>query len=100
VKQKEIAKQETVAEKIERIPEIVPVLPVRDIVVYPAMIVPLFVGRDKSVLAVEEALAKEIPLLLLTQRSATVDDPGPDDLFLIGTASESLQPLRLPGQRR
>ena len=62
-----------------------PVLPLRDIVVFPHMIVPLFVGREKSVRALEEVMKNDKQILLVTQRDAGKDDPGPDDIFRVGT---------------
>ncbi len=73
-----------------------PVLPLRDIVVFPHMIVPLFVGRDKSVRALESAMADNKKVLLVTQKSAQQDDPTPGDLYDIGTIGTVLQLLKLP----
>ncbi|MFN7113096.1 MAG: endopeptidase La [Alphaproteobacteria bacterium] len=73
-----------------------PVLPLRDIVVFPHMIVPLFVGRDKSVRALESAMADGKKVLLVTQKSAQQDDPTPGDLYDIGTLGTVLQLLKLP----
>ena len=73
-----------------------PVLPLRDIVVFPHMIVPLFVGREKSVRALEDVMADDKQILLLTQRDAAQDDPEPKDLFDIGTVGTILQLLKLP----
>ncbi len=75
---------------------VLPVLPLRDIVVFPHMIVPLFVGRDKSVKALEEVMASNKKILLLAQKDATHDDPGADDLYSIGTLGNILQLLKLP----
>jgi len=71
-------------------------LPLRDVVVYPHMVIPLFVGREKSILALEEAMANDKQILLIAQKSAAVDDPTPDDLYRIGTLSSVLQMLKLP----
>ncbi|WP_147164285.1 endopeptidase La [Pararhodospirillum oryzae] len=71
-------------------------LPLRDIVVFPHMIVPLFVGREKSVRALEEVMREDKQILLVSQKSATVDDPGPTDIHGVGTVSTVLQLLRLP----
>jgi len=81
-------------------PEIItaPVLPLRDIVVFPHMIVPLFVGREKSVRALEEVINSERQILLLTQKNAAEDDPSPDGLHTIGTMATVLQLLKLPDQ--
>jgi len=73
-----------------------PVLPLRDIVVFPHMIVPLFVGREKSVRALENAMAGNKQVLLVTQKSAQQDDPTAGDLFDIGTVGTVLQLLKLP----
>ena len=73
-----------------------PVLPLRDIVVFPHMIVPLFVGREKSVRALEEVMKNDKQILLVTQRDAGKDDPGPDDLFKVGAVGTVLQLLKLP----
>src|SRR5579871_3644938 len=75
-----------------------PVLPLRDIVVFPHMIVPLFVGREKSVRALEEVISDEKQILLLTQKNATEDDPTSDGLHRIGTMATVLQLLKLPDQ--
>ncbi len=73
-----------------------PVLPLRDIVVFPHMIVPLFVGREKSVKALESAMADNKQVLLVTQKSAQQDDPTAGDLYSIGTLGTVLQLLKLP----
>ena len=76
--------------------ELLPVLPLRDIVVFPHMIVPLFVGREKSVRALEAVMRDNKQILLVAQKNAAQDDPGADDLFSIGTVSTVLQLLKLP----
>ena len=73
-----------------------PVLPLRDIVVFPGMIVPLFVGREKSVRALEEVMRDDKQILIVTQRNAQDDEPEPKDLFDIGTIGSVLQLLKLP----
>ena len=73
-----------------------PVLPLRDIVVFPHMIVPLFVGRDKSVKALEEVMSKDKQILLVAQKDAGEDEPGTGDVFEIGTIATVLQLLKLP----
>ena len=82
----------------ERPPEgtVYPVLPLRDIVVFPGMIVPLFVGREKSVKALEEVMKDDKQILLIAQKNASQDDPGPDDIYNIGTLGTVLQLLKLP----
>jgi ATP-dependent Lon protease len=77
---------------------VAPVLPLRDIVVFPHMIVPLFVGREKSVRALEEVMNSEKEILLLTQKTAAEDDPTSDGLHTIGTMAKVLQLLKLPDQ--
>ena len=73
-----------------------PVLPLRDVVVYPHMVIPLFVGRDRSIRALDEAMRSNKQILLLAQRGAEIDDPGTDDLYSIGTRATVLQLLKLP----
>ncbi|MGE3623146.1 MAG: endopeptidase La [Bdellovibrionales bacterium] len=73
-----------------------PVLPLRDIVVFPHMIVPLFVGREKSVRALEDVMQDDKHILLLTQKNASQDDPNREDLFTLGTVGTVLQLLKLP----
>ncbi|MBS0471424.1 MAG: endopeptidase La [Proteobacteria bacterium] len=75
-----------------------PVLPLRDIVVFPHMIVPLFVGREKSVRALEEVMSDEKQILLLTQKNKDDDDPSPEGLHQVGTLATVLQLLKLPDQ--
>ncbi|KEO53663.1 endopeptidase La [Thalassospira permensis] len=76
--------------------EIYPVLPLRDIVVFPHMIVPLFVGREKSVRALEDVMREDKQILLVTQKDAGLDDPSVKDLYEIGTVATVLQLLKLP----
>ena len=73
-----------------------PVLPLRDIVVFPHMIVPLFVGREKSVAALEKVMESGKQILLVTQKTPAIDDPAPDDLYRVGTIGTILQLLKLP----
>ena len=76
--------------------EIHPVLPLRDIVVYPKMIVPLFVGRGKSIRALQEVVDADDHIILLTQKDASVEDPNHDDVYHVGTLASVLQMLKLP----
>ncbi len=76
--------------------QIFPVLPLRDIVVFPHMIVPLFVGREKSVRALEDVMADDKQILLVTQKNAAQDDPTPGDIYMMGTVATVLQLLKLP----
>jgi len=73
-----------------------PVLPLRDVVVFPHMVIPLFVGRDKSMRALEQAMEADKRILLLAQKSAETDDPTATDLYSIGTLAQVLQLLKLP----
>jgi ATP-dependent Lon protease len=73
-----------------------PVLPLRDIVVFPHMVVPLFVGREKSIRALEEVMRSDRQILLVTQVNASEDDPAPEDIYSVGTLATVLQLLKLP----
>ncbi|GGI85773.1 endopeptidase La [Legionella impletisoli] len=73
-----------------------PVLPLRDVVVYPHMVIPLFVGRDKSIKALEAAMLNNKKIFLVAQRKSANDDPSPKDLFNVGTIASVLQLLKLP----
>ena len=74
----------------------VPVLPLRDVVVFPHMAIPLFVGREKSINALEAAMAEDKKILLVAQKAADIDDPGADDIYEVGTLASILQLLKLP----
>ena len=76
--------------------KVVPLLPLRDIIVFPHMVVPLFVGREKSINALEEAMSHEKEILLAAQKKAKTNDPTPDDIFQVGTVGTIIQLLRLP----
>ena len=84
------------SELIEEQLSTLPVLPLRDVVVYPHMVIPLFVGREKSIEALEAAMENDKQILLVAQKSAADDDPSIDDLYRIGTISSILQLLKLP----
>ena len=73
-----------------------PTLPLRDIVVFPGMIVPLFVGRDKSISALNEVMKGNKKIILTTQKNSEVDDPKKNDVFMYGCESNILQLLKLP----
>ena len=81
------------------IPDSLPLLPIRDAVVFPSMILPLFVGRDVSVQAIETALEGDRLLALATQRDPEIEDPGPDDLYSVGTVGMIMRLMRLPDDR-
>ncbi|CAH0990162.1 Lon protease [Sinobacterium norvegicum] len=74
----------------------IPLLPLRDVVVYPQMVIPLFVGREKSIAALEQAMEGDKEVLLVAQKNASEDDPGAADIFEIGTVSTIVQLLKLP----
>src|SRR3970040_752929 len=73
-----------------------PVLPLRGVVVFPHMVIPLFVGRDKSIRALDQAMESDKRILLVAQKSAETDDPGAADLYAIGTLAHVRQLLKLP----
>ena len=73
-----------------------PVLPLRDVVVYPHMVIPLFVGREKSIVALDVAMKADKRILLVAQKQADVDDPKGEDLYRVGTVATILQLLKLP----
>jgi len=77
-------------------PKGVPVLPLRDVVVYPHMVIPLFVGREKSIVALDRAMNSGKKILLIAQQAADTDDPAPEDLYDVGTLATILQLLKLP----
>ena len=79
-----------------KIPEVLAVLPLRNIVVFPGMIVPLFVGRDKSIRALEDVMADDKQIMLVAQRDGDLDDPSEKDVYDIGTVGTILQLLKLP----
>ncbi|WP_408967438.1 endopeptidase La [Oryzomonas sp.] len=93
---KSMEKQETEELKI---PEVLPLLPVRDVVVYPFMIIPLFVGREMSVKAVDNALAGDRMILLATQHEIGEEDPTPDKIYEVGTVAMIMRMLKLPDGR-
>ncbi len=82
-----------------KMPSQIPLLPVRDVVVYPFMILPLFVGRDKSIRAVDEALSRDRLILLAAQRDAEAEDPNAEDLFSVGTVAMIMRMLKMPDGR-
>jgi ATP-dependent Lon protease len=84
------------SEIIEGAPELYPVLPLRDIVVFPYMIVPLFVGREKSIAALEEVMRTDKQILLVAQKNASDDEPTADGIYDMGTLASVLQLLKLP----
>ncbi|QOX79757.1 endopeptidase La [Trichlorobacter lovleyi] len=88
-----------VAEEELRIPELLPLLPIRDVVVYPFMIIPLFVGREMSIKAVDQALAGDRMIMLATQHDIGDEDPTPDKIYNVGTVAMIMRMLKLPDGR-
>jgi ATP-dependent Lon protease len=88
--------EETPAVTESLVPTAVPVLPLRDVVVYPHMVIPLFVGREKSIHALDAAMRTDKRIMLVAQRQADVDDPKLEDLHRFGTVASILQMLKLP----
>ncbi len=84
------------SELIEDQMSVIPVLPLRDVVVYPHMVIPLFVGRDKSIRALEAAMENDKQILLVAQKSASQDEPETEDVYRMGTVASILQLLKLP----
>lgn len=91
---------ETVTDEIQmQIPSELPVLPLRDIVIYPFMIVPLFVSRDKSIKAVDEALSQNRMIMLVSQKDVDKEEPSQEDLYKVGTVAVIMRMLKLPDGR-
>ncbi|WP_306598285.1 endopeptidase La [Geothrix sp. 21YS21S-2] len=88
-----------VVDESPKIPDVLPVLPLRDVVVYPYVILPLSVSREKSLRAVDTALVENRMILLLSQKQMEMDDPGPEDLYKVGTAALIMRVLKLPDGR-
>ncbi len=86
-------------QEIMKLPDTLPVLPLRDMVVFPYMIIPLFVGRDFSIKAIDEALSKDRIIVTLTQKQPEVNEPNVDDLYKVGTACLILRMLKMPDGR-
>jgi ATP-dependent Lon protease len=86
-------------EEPPKIPEVLPVLPLRDIVIFPFMIVPLYVSRERSIKAVDQALADNRMILLAAQKRQDDEDPGPDDIYGVGTVALIMRMLKLPDGR-
>jgi len=86
----------SMAKKTQELVNDVPILPLRDVVVYPHMVIPLFVGREKSILALDKAMELRKQILLVAQKKADIDDPEVDDIYRVGTLATILQLLKLP----
>ncbi len=91
--------QTTTLEETPKIPEVLPVLPLRDVVVYPFVILPLSISREKSIKAIDAALVENRMILLLSQKQVEIDNPGPGDLYQVGTAALIMRVLKLPDGR-
>ena len=81
------------------IPDVLPVLPLRDIVIFPFMIVPLYVSRERSIKAVDQALADNRMILLAAQKEQEKEDPAPEDVYAVGTVALIMRMLKLPDGR-
>src|SRR5262245_2537287 len=98
----ELEEKQTAPESAEeqiKIPETLPVLPLRDIVIFPFMIVPLFVSRERSIRAVDQALAGNRMIMLAAQRDSDKEEPGQGDLYDVGTVAIIMRMLKLPDGR-
>jgi len=91
-----MANDDETVDIVEDSPIVLPILPLRDVVVYPHMVIPLFVGREKSIQALEKAMAEDKQILLVAQKNAAEDDPSIEEIHSIGTVSTILQLLKLP----
>ena len=91
-----MSEEQIPTELIDEPMQLVPILPLRDVVVYPHMVIPLFVGREKSIKALDAAMSDNKQILLVAQKSAEVDEPNTDEIHRIGTLSTILQLLKLP----
>ena len=86
----------TIDELVNELPEEIPLLPIRDAVYFPHMVFPLFVGREKSVRALDEAMTRQRLILLVAQKQVTTDDPEPDDIYDVGLVAEVMQIMKVP----
>ncbi|MEN8264503.1 MAG: endopeptidase La [Nitrospirota bacterium] len=94
-----MAEIDTIEEREVEIPKSLPILPVRDVVIFPYMILPLFVGRDISIKAIEEASGENKLIMLVSQKDVNVETPSEDDLYKVGTVGSILRMLKLPDGR-
>src|ERR1700759_1214164 len=90
---------ETAKEEAIKIPDVLPVLPLKDLVIFPFIIVPLSVSREKSITAVDQALAENRVIMLTAQKDFQNEDPGEDDLYRVGTVAIIMRMLKLPDGR-
>ena len=97
--EKEAKKKKDPPEETKAIPSVLPVLPVRDVVIFNYMILPLFISRQRSVQAVEQALQQSRHVMVLAQKEENTEDPNPEDLYTIGTVANVMRVLKLPDSR-
>jgi len=90
---------ETAKEEAIKIPDVLPVLPLKDLVIFPFIIVPLSVSREKSINAVDQALAENRVIMLTAQKDFQNEDPGEEDLYRVGTVAIIMRMLKLPDGR-
>ena len=90
--------QQDLPEEIQ-LPEVIPLLPIRDLVLFPFMIIPLFVGREASIKAVDEALSKDRLILLSAQKDIIVEEPSQNDIYDVGVVAMIMKMLKLPDGR-
>ena len=83
----------------KKIPAVIPLLPVRDVVIFPYMILPLFVGREKSIRAVDESLTRDRLILLVAQKDAEAEEPNSEEIFSLGTVALVMRILKMPDGR-
>ena len=91
-----MSEESSITLNVNDLAQTTPVLPLRDVVVYPHMVIPLFVGRERSISALDQAMQAGKQILLVAQREADVDEPGADDIYRLGTLATILQLLKLP----
>ena len=99
IDQQEEKKIADVSEDQIKIPDVLPILPLRDIVIFPFMIVPLFVSRERSIKAVDQALAENRMIMLVAQKDIGKEEPGASDIYAVGTAAIIMRMLKLPDGR-
>jgi ATP-dependent Lon protease len=91
-----VSEESNITLNVDDLSKTTPVLPLRDVVVYPHIVIPLFVGRERSISALDQAMQAGKQILLVAQKEADVDEPGADDIYRLGTLATILQLLKLP----
>ncbi len=94
-----MSEESSITLNVDDLSQTTPVLPLRDVVVYPHMVIPLFVGRERSISALDQAMQAGKQILLVAQKEADVDEPGADDIYRLGTLATILQLLKLPATK-